>query len=81
MRQAKRDAAVFLTPCDGCELERKTLFVHFCSGEIEEVNGVSGHRVAEHNIVIDLDDGEVLVLPRRDVYFISCDHISPPPME
>ncbi len=81
MRQARSDAAVFLRPCEGCDRDNTTLFVHFCSGEVEELTGVCAHRVAEHNIIIDLDDGEVVVIPRRDVYFISCDHISPPQMQ
>ncbi len=81
MRQAQSDAPVFVRPCEGCDRSNTTLFVHLCSGKVNEVTGVSSHRVSEHNIVIELDDGQVVVIPRRDVYFISCDHISPPCME
>jgi hypothetical protein len=55
--------------------------VHLCSGEIVEVRDVSAHRVAEHNVVIEHNSGEVTVFPRREVYFISDGQISPPAMQ
>lgn len=82
MRQAKSDVASSLGPCEGCDHRtNRTLFVHLCSGEVEEVSGVMAHGVSKDHVLIETDNGETMVIPRRDVYFISCDHISPPSMQ
>ena len=77
---AEGDGQAMPQRIDGYSPKTETLFVHLCSGEIVEVRDVSAHRVAEHNVVIEHNSGEVTVFPRREVYFISDGQISPPAM-
>ncbi|HEX5370828.1 MAG TPA: hypothetical protein VFY10_15580 [Dehalococcoidia bacterium] len=82
MKQLEQDVSLPPRQREGCDHRvNRTVYIHFCSGEVEEVTGVLAHRVSNDHIVIEIDNGDLMIIPRRDVYFISCDHMSPPPMQ
>jgi ribosomal protein L37AE/L43A len=67
--------------CETCADEtarRRTMYVHLCSGAVQEVAGVSEVHLTETGVVFLRGKQARVVFPRRDVYFACCDPDTPP---
>lgn len=62
-------------PLDGT----KTYYVWRISQERMKVEGVAELYVTDDEIVLEKASHETLVLPRADVFMVTCDLCSPPP--
>jgi hypothetical protein len=78
VERVETDTLVSLQPLVTSEKEANTsLFVHYCSGRIAEVTRAASLHVSSANVEIERDDGEIILIPRGDVYFVSGNSICP----
>ena len=64
--------------CQKCaQHDGHTMYVHLCSGKVQEIAGVTGVRVTQSQIVMERGDEDSVVVPRRDVYFACCNADEP----
>lgn len=62
--------------CETCVDEtsrERTMYVHLCSGKVQEVAGISEVHLTDTDVVLLRGDQSPVVFPRRDVYFACCD--------
>jgi len=64
--------------CAPGETGTKTYFVSFCSGEVEEVGGVSGVHITGRKIVLVRGAAAPAVFRRADVWSVACERCEPP---
>ena len=51
----------------------QTFFVHFCSGKVQEVEGVTEVEVTQTEVILRRGDDQPATFHRQDVYFACCE--------
>ncbi|HWC29098.1 MAG TPA: hypothetical protein VG845_03350 [Dehalococcoidia bacterium] len=61
--------------CQSCAQAEglKTLYVHFCSGLVEVVEGVTGVETTQKDIIFRRGQDEAVTFRRQDVFYTCCD--------
>ncbi len=65
--------------CLACSGETRALYVYLRSGNVIKIGNANSISLTNDDLIIPCGDGESMNFKRAEVYFTSCEKVSPPP--